>query len=248
MADDRSLLAEAERLAPWQYRYELAPGVFTPNSDEHHQWNLKRRRLIFGVLDAMLGRDGYAGLRCLDGGCNAGLWSFELHQRGARDIDAFDARVENIAKCEFIRELREISKDEIRFQQANLYDLEERFEPADLVMALGFMYHLSNPIEVARQLASVTRRVAVVDSNVNTEPGTVCLYRPEDPSFHHNGVEPSVLIPNRNALVDMLRAGGFRSVSQVMAPAWADPAYREGRRVLLLAFKEEGPSLEDAGF
>lgn len=244
-ARNEELQKRAAELAPWQYRYELAPGVYTPISDEHHEWNLMRRRLIFGALDTIFGPDGYAGLRCIDGGCNAGLWSFELHKRGARDIDAFDARSENIAKCEFIREHRQIPKDELRFHQANLYDMEATFEPADLVMALGFMYHLSNPIEVARQIASVTKRIALVDSNVNTQPGSICVFRPEDPEFHHNGVESSVLVPNRNALMGMLRAGGFQQVVQVMPPGWMHPAYLEGRRVLLICSKEAGPSLED---
>lgn len=67
------LLREADSLAPWQYRCELAPGVFTPNSDEHHEWNGLRLRVIFGALAAALARDGFGGRSFLDGGCNAGL-------------------------------------------------------------------------------------------------------------------------------------------------------------------------------
>lgn len=239
---------EADALAPWQYRYELAPGVFTPNSAEHHEWNALRRRLILGALAAVLGRDGFAGRSFLDGGCNAGLWSFELHRAGARDIDAFDARPENIAKCEFVREARGIPKDELRFREANLYEMEKRFGPHDVVLGLGFMYHLSDPIEIARQLAAVTRDVCIVDSNVNTQPGSVCLYRTEDPTLHHNAVETSVMVPNRRALIEMLQAGGFGIVTQVEPPAWAPTMYREGRRVILLAFKADGPSEDCEAF
>jgi len=248
-ADDgdlESLRKEAEALAPWQYRYALAPGVTTPNSDEHHEWNVARRRLLFGLLDGVLGREGYASRSFLDGGCNAGLWSFELHRRGARRVDAFDARPENIRKCELVQRVRGIPADEVRFRVADLYDMESLYEPHDVVLALGFMYHLSNPIEVARQLGRVTRELLVVDSNVNTLNGSVCVYRPEDPSLHHNGVEPAVMVPNRNALVGMLRDAGFETVLQVQPPAWMPPMYREGRRVLLLASKAPGPAPEDA--
>ena len=246
--DRERLQREVDALAPWQYRYELAPGVFTPNSDEHHEWNALRRRMIFGALAAALGRDGFAGRSFLDGGCNAGLWSFELHRAGARDIDAFDARTENVAKCELVREARGIPKDELRFQQGNLYDMEKQFGPRDVVLALGFMYHLSDPIEIARQLAAVTRDVCVVDSNVNTQPGSVCIYRTEDPELHHNAVETSVMVPNRRALIEMLQAGGFGIVSQVEAPSWAPVMYREGRRILLLAFKSDGPDHDVEAF
>lgn len=232
-----ALQREADSLAPWQYRYELAPGVFTPNSDEHHEWNSLRRSMIMGALSAALGPNGFRGRSFLDGGCNAGLWSFEAHRAGATDIDAFDARPENIAKCEFIREVRGIPREEVRFQEGNLYDMEKRFGPHDVVLALGFMYHLSDPIEIARQLAAVTREVCVVDSNVNTQPGSVCIYRTEDPALHHNAVESSVMVPNCNALIEMLQVGGFGVVTQVQPPSWAPPMYREGRRVLLLAFK-----------
>lgn len=242
------LQREADALAPWQYRYELAPGVFTPNSDEHHEWNRLRRRMIMGALSAALGRNGYQGRSFLDGGCNAGLWSFELHRAGATDIDAFDARPENIAKCEFIREAKGISKDEMRFVEGNLYDMEKQFGPHDVVLALGFMYHLSDPIEIARQLAAITRDVCVVDSNVNTQPGSVCIYRTEDPSLHHNAVETSVIVPNRNALIEMLHTGGFGIVTQVQPPAWAPGMYRDGRRILLLAYKTDGPSSECESF
>ena len=125
-ADERAarLQQEADRLAPWQYRYELAPGVFTPNSGEHHEWNCLRRRLIIGALSAALGQDGFSNRSFLDGGCNAGLWSFELHRMGATDIDAFDARPENIQKCEFVRQAKVIPATELRCHEANLYEME----------------------------------------------------------------------------------------------------------------------------
>jgi len=242
------LQEEVDALAPWQYRYELAPGVTTPNSDEHHEWNALRRRMILGALAAAPGPGGFAGRSFLDGGCNAGLWSFEAYKAGARDIDAFDARAENIAKCELVRQARGIPPEALRFHQADLYDMEKQFGPHDVVLALGFMYHLSDPIEIARQLARVTREVCIVDSNVNTQPGSVCLYRTEDPSLHHNAVETSVMVPNRNALVEMLQSGGFGIVSQVSPPAWAPALYREGRRVLLMAFKTDGPSEDVEAF
>ena len=47
--------------------------------------------------------------------------------------------------------------------------------------------------------------------------------------------------PNRNALIEMLQAGGFGAVMQVAPPFWAPAMYRDGRRVLLLAYKTEGP-------
>ena len=64
-----------QKLIPWQYRFELAPGVLTPNTDDHHDWNVRRRKLMLGVLDGLLRNpieDLYPRLSFLDCGCNAG--------------------------------------------------------------------------------------------------------------------------------------------------------------------------------
>ena len=159
----------------------------------------------------------------------------------ARDIDAFDARVENVAKCEFVRQAKEIPTEELRFHETNLYDMEKRFGPYDVVLGLGFMYHLSDPIEIARQFAAVTLDVCVVASNVHTHPGSVCVYRTEDQDLYHNADETSVMVPNRRALIEMLQSGGFGIIARVESSDWAPSAYREGPRILLLAFKGDGP-------
>ena len=52
----------------------------------------------------------------------------------------------------------------------------------------------------------------------------------------------------QSALIEMLQAGGFGIVSQVEPPSWAPVMYREGRRVLLLAFKGDGPGADCEAF
>ena len=51
-----SLQRRVEELSPWQYWYEIAPGVRTPHprNKEHHDWNMSRRKMIFGALDSLL--------------------------------------------------------------------------------------------------------------------------------------------------------------------------------------------------
>jgi SAM-dependent methyltransferase len=245
MSQSDDFAGRARAMAPWQYRFELRPGVITPNSDEHHDWNLRRRKLVFALLDGLVAaRGGYGGQSFLDCGCNAGLWSFELHRRGARRIRAFDGRSVNVEKCELVREARGIDAKELELRTANVYDLEREFEPHDVVLALGLFYHLSNPVEVARQIAAVTRWAAVIDSNVLLAPTTALEFRVEDPRPHPNAVESAVLLPTRSALIEMLRAAGFRDFLVASMPEWAPDLYREARRTLLVALKE--PLASDA--
>lgn len=242
------LMARISQFKEWQYRFELAPGVLTQNTDQHHEWNLLRRKLIFATLDSALMGRSYGQFSFLDCACNAGLWSFELYKRGARCIEAFDNRPENIAKCELVRQARSLDERAIQFRVESLYNMGQAFEPKDIVLALGFFYHLSNPIGVARQLFKVTRHMALIDSNVTLQPGISLTYCAENPDLEHNGKEQSVMVPNKPALISILRDAGFRQIQEVIPPGWMHPIYKEGRRVLLVAHKCAGPSLSDPCF
>ncbi|MDX9911336.1 MAG: methyltransferase domain-containing protein [Phycisphaerales bacterium] len=235
-------------LAPWQYRFELAPGVETMPVCPSHEYQLGRRRLLFGALDGLVGPRGYAGLSCLDIACNAGAWSLELHARGATDIDAFDARPENVRKAELVREVKGVPASHIRYRVGNVYDLSKDYQPHDLCLALGVFYHLANPMELARQLFESTTWLAVVDSDVIPEPGNFLRYMREDATRQHNGVEDIILKPTAAALVQMLHDAGFGSVSRVTIPSWAPDRYKKGERVLLIATREGARDVAGASF
>ena len=235
-------------LSPWQYRFELAPGVETMPDCPNHEYQLRRRKLLFSVLDGIVGPRGYAGLSCLDIACNAGAWSLELHARGATDIDAFDAREENVRKAELVREVKGVPAGHIRYRVGSVYDVAHDYRPHDLCLALGVFYHLANPMELARQLFAVTGWLAVVDSDVIPEPGNFLRYFREDATKQHNGVEDIILKPTAAALVQMLHDAGFGAVTRVTVPAWAPDRYKKGERVLLVATRATGPAIDGASF
>jgi len=86
----------------------------------------------------------------------------------------------------------------------------------DVVLFLGVLYHLEEPFEAIKRLASVTEELAVVSTQAIEVPG-----------FEHHALseffESSELgadvsnwwAPNRRALVGMCRAAGFRSAEIV---------------------------------
>ncbi|MDX9912221.1 MAG: class I SAM-dependent methyltransferase [Phycisphaerales bacterium] len=240
----RALWDRARALGTWQYRYQLGPGVVIPQKDETHAYHLRRRKMIFSILENVIGHERFPKLSFLDCACNAGLWSMELYKRGARDIDAFDGRPDNVAKCELVRELRGIDPAQVRFRVGNVYNLSEMYQPKDVVLGFGYMYHLENPIAAAKELAKVTKWLCLVDSNVCLQAGDTCVYRPEDTTLQHNGLEEAVIVPSRLALIGMMRRAGFQTVLELPAPQWAPELYTSGKRVLLLCFKSGGPGLE----
>jgi tRNA (mo5U34)-methyltransferase len=84
------------------------------------------------------------GWSCLDIGCNAGFYTFELARRGASvlgiDLDDRYLRQARWAAKQFDVE------DHVRFQQMQVYDLARHEESFDLVLFMGVLYHLRYPM------------------------------------------------------------------------------------------------------
>lgn len=95
----------------------------------------------------------------------------------------------------------------------------------DVVLCLGVLYHLEDPLGGCRQLHRLTREVAVVESEAIHAPGLedVALWR-----FHgvdHLGGGPgNWWVPNRRALDHVLLAAGFSGVGSVGSVGFAPDA------------------------
>lgn len=119
----------------WYHRIELAPGFVTPGTHDSAA-GLAR-------LDALGLPRSCAGLRALDVGCRDGFYAFELERRGAEVVGLDYADAEATGFSIAARALR----SRVRYVVANVYDLDSaehgRF---DLVLFLGVLYHLRNPM------------------------------------------------------------------------------------------------------
>jgi tRNA (mo5U34)-methyltransferase len=142
--------AELTRLiathARWYHRIELAPGVVTPGI---HDSPAALRQLD----DLELPRD-CAGLRALDLGCRDGFFSFELERRGA-GVVAVDYTPSD--ETGFALAARLLGSG-VRFQMENVYNLApETYGVFDLVLFLGLLYHLRDPLRALDAIRSVCR-------------------------------------------------------------------------------------------
>ena len=85
-----------------------------------------------------------AGWSCLDIGCNAGFYTFELAGRGASvlgiDVDERYLRQARWAAKQFDLQ------DQVRFERMQVYDLARRDERFDLILFMGVLYHLRYPM------------------------------------------------------------------------------------------------------
>lgn len=122
----------------------------------------------------------------------------------------------------------------------------------DLTLYLGVLYHMPDPFGCLKRLAQVTGELALVETEMLVVPGAehygVCRFLPAD----ELGADPTNWwVPNRSALIGMLRAAGFARVEMPPAPvATMSPASTTPRHLARLAWQALGdraPPHPDAG-
>jgi SAM-dependent methyltransferase len=108
-------------------------------------------------------RGQLTGLRVADLGCLEGGFALAFAQLGA-EVVAIEARAENFEKCLLVQE--HFGLPNLRFVQGDVKDFDrERYGEFDVVLALGILYHLDDPVAWLRQIAGATRAVLYVETH-----------------------------------------------------------------------------------
>jgi len=132
---------------------EVAPGVITPGINNS-----------YGVLENLELPEDCRGLRALDLGTRDGFFSFELEKRGAKEVIAIDHI--SPEKTGFPI-LKEIFGSKVQYYQDNVYNLsKEKYGEFDLVLCLGLLYHLRDPLLALDKVREVCRNELYVESFV----------------------------------------------------------------------------------
>lgn len=130
----------------WWHVIELAPGIVTPGDDSN--------RMKLPILDALGLPAGLNGVRALDVGCSDGYFTFELERRGA-EVVAIDFVPETYTG---FATAREILGSKAEYRMDNVYNLSpERYGTFDLVLLMGVLYHLRNPMDGLDAVRSVMK-------------------------------------------------------------------------------------------
>ena len=139
MSDPITDRREIERLVAehgrWWHEIELAPGLVTPGEDSN--------RMKLPILDELGLPDDLAGARALDLGCSDGYFSFELEKRGA-EVTAVDFVPESYTG---FATAKKILGSRVEYRMGNVYNLSpDALGTFDIVLFLGVLYHLRNPL------------------------------------------------------------------------------------------------------
>lgn len=195
--------AEIRRHKSWYHRIELAPGVFTPGSNQSSK-SLEQ-------LDRLGLPADCTGMRALDIGCRDGFFSFELERRGARvvAIDMAEADETGFPIAAGILGSR------VGFVTADVMNLDpETYGRFDLVLFLGVLYHLRHPGLALEKILSVTQPEGLLflETQLSLDDRVTGLEIPAwqyFPAHDLRGDDTNKWVPNAPAVSALLTDTGF---------------------------------------
>ena len=189
------------------------------------------------------------GLSVLDIGAWDGFFSFECERRGAARVvaaDYFSWHGDGWGAKAGFEIARQALGSRVEDVDIDVMDLSpERVGTFDIVLFLGVLYHLKNPIAALERVASVTRGTLILETVVDQ----VGIGRPVAAFYPHrelNNDPTNWWGPNPAAVVGMLGAAGFHSAH--MVTRLPNAAYRaaraawhhvNGRNRFTLAFRQD---------
>lgn len=237
----------------WFYRFTLPSGKVTSTYDDGALDRIHDTRLAMlqQVVDGHFG-GSLAGNNAIDIACHQGWFATKLAGWNADDVLAVDARAEHVADTTLIRDALQLSK--LRVEQSDVHALDPaRSGQFDLVLMLGLIYHLENPVGALRQARALCRDACVVETQVvpgmsgMVDYGSYRFVRPLKGSFgiidetdDTHGPEASTtgicLVPSVEALLWIMRKIGFARVDLLPPPADAYEQLLHGKRVMVVGY------------
>jgi tRNA (mo5U34)-methyltransferase len=144
----------------WYHRIELEPGLVTPGVHDSPT--------VLATLDRLGLPRVCTGLRVLDIGCRDGFFAFELERRGAH-VTGVDYAAPTVTGFSIAAEAL---GSRVEYRVENVYDLDpKRHGLFDIVLFLGVLYHLRNPMLALDSVRGVTRPggLVFVDTRIWSE-------------------------------------------------------------------------------
>ena len=136
---------------PWHHEFEIVPGVKTHGTyDPLPIWS-----------ELQLPED-LRGMSLADVGASNGFFSFEARRRGARVV-AFDFRHKDNSGFGLAQYINGLS--DIEHHHVNVLDMKvETYGRFDVVLALGLLYHVSDPYMALSNCAAMAEKRLLIES------------------------------------------------------------------------------------
>jgi tRNA (mo5U34)-methyltransferase len=249
---DRADLINQAMAKEWFYSYNLPDGQQTPTY--HHgqldaihdtRWEMLENYLS-GVFDGQ-----YSHLTAVDLASHQGFFAVKTAQLGFAEVLGVEARQSHVNDSNLIRDV--FAHSQLNFMQSDIHDIDpKQLGQFDLVLMLGLLYHLENPIGALRLCRKLCKGVCLIETQIVpgmtgvVDYGSYQFVRPLKGSFgiidetgETHGPEASVtgicLVPSLEALKWILLKVGFNEVTVLEPPETAYEQLRYGKRVMVAA-------------
>jgi tRNA (mo5U34)-methyltransferase len=156
-AQSHPLDPEIASLGPWFHNLHLPGGRQTCPDHWAGDFPAWKWHQIRNAIPADL-----TGWSCLDIGCNAGFYTFELARRGA-SVLGIDIDDRYLKQARWAAGQLELG-DRTRFEQTQVYDLARREETFDFILFAGVLYHLRYPMLALDIVCRKARRLLLMQT------------------------------------------------------------------------------------
>lgn len=223
---------ERDAVNTMEFTDNFGAAIFADDNAQRMQF---RTELIGGTLERLFDAE-LREMDLLDIGCNSGWFSFDLADRGTRAVHGVDLRPNNVAQARYLRDYFGLDNAEFEVADAMAFDEARQW---DIVLNLGVLYHVTDPLQLLQRTYELCRRFAIVDTICHDEPFSgFVLFGAKDASHPHEGREEWEFHPTYRGAIDALRYAGFREVIEIVATDdTATGLYRDGGRRCFLAVK-----------
>lgn len=246
---------EAQCLArPWFYPFVLPSGQRVASDHDglldgiHHT----RSSMLRATVAAQFGATLPPGLQAIDLASHQGWFSAQLLDLGFAGVLGIDARQQHVDDARLM--LHTLGRTQARFEQADVHALAtDVMGEFDLVLCLGLIYHLENPVGALRQARRLCRGMCLIETQIApgqngwVDFGHHQYVRPIQGSFaiideteETHGPETSTLgiclVPSLDALLWILRKVGFARVEVLPVPEDGYEQLVHHKRVMVAAY------------
>ena len=232
----------------WFYRFDLPDGSSTKSylPEAAQQVHQTRLTMMKSVLSPLLADQ--PGLSALDLASHQGWFSLQAAAMGCASVTGLEPRARHVEDARLMAEACAVGN--VRFVQSDIQHIADTdIEPAEIVLMLGLIYHLENPVAAIRTAHAYCRRVCLIETQVGPhlsgmlDWGSHEFVRPIQGCFtvidetdETHGAEASTegicLAPSADTLLWIMRKVGFRDVALVTPPGDGYEQHRHGKRVL----------------
>lgn len=231
-----NVLKEFAKYDAWHYAYQFEGGLSPALSPYQEQgWAgdivrpLQRFRHFMPHLVKAVG-GSLRGKRVLDIACNSGFWSVQCALMGA-EVVGFDARPELIEQANLIKSI--VGCQDLRFQVLDFWDMSAATlsNEFDIVLNLGILYHLSDPLQALRRTLAMAREYVLLDTEVYPSSDSIVKLRWEEPDYIRSAARSGiVVIPSKSAIELMLKELAAHAWYEIPMRHEMPQDYREHRR------------------